>query len=61
MLVGFLVGWGILVEKRFLTPFWHSELDADYYDTISESLENWFDLIIRTGGWGGRGTQSGSL
>lgn len=39
----------------------YSEIDSDFYYTIADSLESWFDLIAQTGGWEGRGVQSGSL
>jgi hypothetical protein len=39
----------------------YSELDSDFYYTISGSLQSWFNLILQSGGWGGRGAQSGSL
>jgi hypothetical protein len=39
----------------------YSELDSDFYYTISESIESWLGLILITGGWGGRGDLSGSL
>ena len=39
----------------------YSELDRDLYYTISGSLESWFRIILQTGGWGGRGPQSGGL
>ncbi len=39
----------------------YSERDRDFCYTISESLESWFQLILDTGGWGGRGMLHGSL
>ncbi len=33
----------------------YSELDSDFYYSISESIESWLKLILITGGWGGRG------
>lgn len=39
----------------------YSEIDADFYYTIADSLESWLNLIWQTSGWGGRGEQSGSL
>lgn len=33
----------------------YSELDADIYETLANSLEEWLALLRDTGGWAGRG------
>jgi hypothetical protein len=39
----------------------YSELDSEFYYTISESLGSWFELLLRSAGWEGRGEQTGGL
>jgi hypothetical protein len=37
----------------------YSLRDTTWYYDIAPSLESWFELILRTGGWGGRGSKGG--
>jgi hypothetical protein len=37
----------------------YSLRDTEWYYDIAPSLESWFELILRTGGWGGRGSKGG--
>jgi hypothetical protein len=48
-----------LDHEYFYRPY--SELDSDLYYTIASSVTEWFEVIIRTGGWGGRGKMTGGL
>jgi hypothetical protein len=49
----------LLFHELFYRPY--NELDADFYYTISESLEAWFCLLINSGGWEGRGELTSGL
>ena len=48
-----------LNHEYFGRPY--TERDSDLYYTLASSVEAWFELIVESGGWGGRGEMTGGL
>lgn len=49
----------LLFHELFYRPY--TDADSEFCYTIANSLEGWLELILRTGGWGGRGALTSGL